>query len=428
MNTEKMLASRAATRARRAQQTLKVRELKIVTSSLSSKQKKQIEQTFIEAKWLYNSILSVGVFDYKISAHGVHVKLPNGNLEPRRLTSLPAHVKQTIQEQLQANVKSLATAKARGRLVGALKYKSRIDALEYKTGDIRINGNKVLLPKVGWVRVRGTHQLGEEIANARLVRRPGGYYLMVTSLSQKEPEKSPNLDPIGLDFGIKTHVTLSDGREWNLSVEEPERLKRLQRKLQRQVKGSKNREKTLASLRRSYERLSNQKTEAANQLVASLKNHSQVVYQDEALAQWKRRPGYGRVIQHSAMGRVKASLSRLPQAVMLDRWAPTTQLCPKCGSLNKLSLSVRVYVCECGYSDRRDVHAARNMLVLSQLSEAAETPVERGGAPVDWKTTVARIANHKSSRVEAGNTIIIGQSESTSSEAAAETRLSSAVA
>ncbi len=428
MNTEKMLATRAETRARRAQQTLKVRELKIVTASLSSKQKKQIEQTFVEAKWLYNSILSIGVFDYKISTHGVHVKLPNGKLEPRQLTCLPAHVKQTVQEQLQSNVKSLATAKARGRLVGALKYKSRIDALEYKTGDIRINGNKVLLPKVGWVRVRGTRQLGEEIANARLVRRPGGYYLMVTSLSQKQPEKPPILEPIGLDFGIKTHVTLSDGREWSLSVEEPERLKRLQRKLQRQVKGSKNREKTLALLSRSYERLSNQKTEAANQLVASLKNHSQVVYQDEALAQWKRRPGFGRVIQRSAMGRVKAKLSRLPQAVMLDRWAPTTQLCSKCGSLNKLPLSVRFYVCECGYSERRDVHAARNMLVLSQLSEAADSPAERGGAPVDWKTAVARIASHKSSQVEAGNTTTENQSKSTSSEAAAETRLSSAVA
>ena len=84
--------------------------------------------------------------------------------------------------------------------------------------------------------------------------------------------------------------------------------------------------------------------------------------------------------------------------------------------------------CLCGYSEQRDLHAARNILLLATVGGFEKTPAERGDAPVDWKATVARIASHKSSQVEAGNTTTYKQAGSTSSEAAAETRLSSAVA
>ena len=388
-STEKMLASRQATAARRAQQILRVRELKI--TRLPKTQLEKLDRMFLEAKWLRNSIVARGVFDYKLSVDGVHVKLPSGELEPRVLTVLPAHVKQTIQSNLQANVKALASAKRAGRIAGAIRFTDRVNSLEFKTGDVKIEGKRALIPKLGRVRVAGTNQLGDEIANVRLIRRASGYYLLVASLYAKpEAEKLPEGEPVGLDFGIKTHITMSNGREWNLAVEEPERLRRLQRKLQRQVKGSNNYEKTLSQLNRCYERLSHLKDEAANQFVASLKDHSLVAFQDENLRGWKAQRGYGKVVHHSAMGRVKTRLRRLPQAIMVDRFAPTTQYCPKCSSLNKLPLGKRQYECECGYSEQRDLHAAQNMLLFAQdWCRVGLTPAERGEAPVERKASAA---------------------------------------
>ena len=72
-STEKMLASRQATAARRAQQILRVRELKI--TRLSKTQLEKLDRMFLEAKWLRNSIVAHGVFDYKLSVDGVHVKI-----------------------------------------------------------------------------------------------------------------------------------------------------------------------------------------------------------------------------------------------------------------------------------------------------------------------------------------------------------------
>lgn len=224
------------------------------------------------------------------------------------------------------------------------------------------------------------------------------------SITSWAPETKPKpvKEPLGLDFGIKTHVTLSDGRDWNLIVEETERHKRLQRKLQRQTKGSNRYEKTLSQLGRSYERLSNRKDEAAAKLVSELSGHVLVAYQDEQLAKWKRR--YGRSIQHSALGRVKQRLALLPQGVKLDKWAPTTKLCPSCGCLNDLDLSERTYRCDCGYSQQRDVHAARNMLLLAAMGGwEANTPGEPGSASVEGGASAGELVSTVSTPCETGN-------------------------
>ena len=48
--------------------------------------------------------------------------------------------------------------------------------------------------------------------------------------------------------------------------------------------------------------------------------------------------------------------------IKIDKWYPSSQLCSDCGSKKKLSLSERVYKCECGLSIDRDINAAINIL------------------------------------------------------------------
>ena len=48
---------------------------------------------------------------------------------------------------------------------------------------------------------------------------------------------------------------------------------------------------------------------------------------------------------------------------------PTTKYCPQCGKLKKdINLSDRIYECTCGYHEDRDVHAARNMILLFKIT------------------------------------------------------------
>ena len=87
------------------------------------------------------------------------------------------------------------------------------------------------------VLVRGVDQLKnvDEYANAVLLKKPDGYYVKLTCYINKSKLNSINTNEqeIGLDFGIKTNITTSEGKKINVSVEESERLKMLQKKLQR---------------------------------------------------------------------------------------------------------------------------------------------------------------------------------------------------
>ena len=72
-------------------------------------------------------------------------------------------------------------------------------------------------------------QIADELANANLVKKPDGYYLKVTAFINKENYNfiRTNGKEIGLDFGIKSNITTSEGEKLDVQVEESERLKRL---------------------------------------------------------------------------------------------------------------------------------------------------------------------------------------------------------
>ncbi len=125
----------------------------------------------------------------------------------------------------------------------------------------------------------------------------------------KEQEK--NGKEIGLDFGIKTSITTSEGEKLDVSVEESDRLKKLQKEMSRRVKGSNNRRKTVRLIQREYQKLSNQKEDKANKIVSKLKAYDRIAMQDEQISGWHKGL-FGKQVQHSCLGLVKAKLKALP--------------------------------------------------------------------------------------------------------------------
>ena len=68
------------------------------------------------------------------------------------------------------------------------------------------------------------------------------------------------------------------------------------------------------------------------------------------------------------MGIIKSKLKQLPQTIILDKWIPTTKLCPKCQTINKhITLKDRIFKCGCGYEFDRDIHSAKNMIAIKNL-------------------------------------------------------------
>lgn len=110
--------------------------------------------------------------------------------------------------------------------------------------------------------------------------------------------------------------------------------------------------------------------------------------QDEMIHNW-HSGWFGKHVQVSILGRLKARLVNHPRVCVVDKKCATTQLCPECGALNKHTLDKRVYHCSCGYSEDRDVHSAKNMLVfgMDEHNVVKSPGVERISTPVEHKAS-----------------------------------------
>ena len=414
----KIAQTRQATKKRRQFQAAKTYQLKIVANKLSVKQEYALDQAFLQAKWFINDVIDHledgKLSNYVSSTKEVNVRLGSDSDEydERNLTHLAAQVKQAIVDRIGDSLSALKALKGNGRRVGRLRYVKEVDSLplnQYGNTHKIVNGSTMHIVKIGRVRVRGLQHIPQdaEITTATLNRKPDGYYVHLTVFIPVALDTSWETAPdIGIDLGIADTLINSAGEKFRVRVETSSRLKGLQRKLSRQKKGSRNYTKTVQEIRREYQRLSNVKNDHANKIVRSLLDSSGIVYmQDEMVHQW-HSGWFGKQVQVSILGRLKAKLVRHPRVCVINRSCATTQLCPNCGAMNKHALDQRVYRCKCGYSEDRDIHSAKNMLIfgMDEQNIVKSPGVERISTPVEWKASAVESEDSMVSLCdEAGN-------------------------
>ena len=281
-------------------------------------------------------------------------------------------------DSVKTDVSNLAKAKKAGLKVGRLQYKHECNEINLKqfgnTYKIKAH-NKISVQNIGVLVVNGLEQIDldeVEFANAKLIKKPSGFYIHLTMYSKKQPQPMTEKEVLGLDMGIKDQLTFSNGVKVNFYLEESEQLKGLMRKLSRQAKGSNQYKQTLNRIKRIFEYMDNKKSDVANKLNHVLKQNYIICFQDELLNSWKRKKSkhkfsFGKQVQHGILGRVKDKLKKNGSNIMLESSVPTTQTCPECGSLTKHSLDKRKYHCNhCGFENAdRDIHSANMMVLLS---------------------------------------------------------------
>ena len=107
--------------------------------------------------------------------------------------------------------------------------------------------------------------------------------------------------------------------------------------------------------------MTNKKNDLANKIVHDLTDEKIYVMQDEQISKWKHQ--FGKKIQHSVLGRVKQKLMNNPNHVVISSTLTTTKVCRNCGKYHdEMTLSDRVFRCDCGVEEDRDIHASKNMI------------------------------------------------------------------
>ena len=386
---KRIAQSQKETRNRRKNMDVLVRKVKIQRNKLSSSQREKLDRLFLEGKWLYNTALAHDQFDEKFRKslnHTAEVKLPGGEIEIRKLEVLGGQLQQGILSRMRDNIKGLAALKKKGHKVGSLGFISEMNSIPLKQfgGTHKIRGSKMKIANIpGWMRVRGLNQFtdADEFSSAVLIRKGKDFYVALTIYRNKDEHSSlatKKFSPdttIGLDMGVSTSITFSDGSSVTARVEESDRLKRLSRKLARQEKGSKAFAQTKELIEKEHQKVVNKRNDAGNKVSSWILGHEHVFMQDENISSWRRKYSKARgsrSVQYGILGRVKARLVDHPRVTVLKRHVATTATCV-CGEKTPHSLDKRTFSCpQCGYTAPRDVHAAKNMYRLATKENIKE--------------------------------------------------------
>ena len=363
--------------SRHQNMTCKTFDVKIQENSLSKQQKEALTRMFLEQKWYKNYILNwikqseenkISKFDTKQT--NITKKDKDMNDVEVQILYLSAQSRQCLVSRMLANTKTIKILTSKGlQKGGCLRFSKEETIIVLKQYGV---SHKILSSKrikIAGIRkpliVNGLKQFtgidGVEYANARLIHRATGYYVQFVCYVPKETKQYIN-QTIGVDFGCETAFTLSNGEKIQASVQESDRLKRLQRELNRKTKGSKNYVKCVNKIRKEHQKNTNRKNDIANKVVGKLTSYKTVVIQDEQLKRW-HKSGHGKKVQHSVLGRVKSKLKTKPNVVVLDKFIPTTKVCVECGCYHdEIRVWDRTFKCNCGVEMDRDVHAAMNMV------------------------------------------------------------------
>ena len=278
----------------------------------------------------------------------------------------------------------------KGRKVGFPKFKAKGRAtpkFAYGTGCfglVKDDPKALKLPRIG--RVHCMENVAALVGDAKVKRmtvsrRAGRWYASLTVERDDTPAKRPTKGgAVGVDLGVKTLATLSDGAviENPRYLKKSERkLKRAQKSLSRKVQGSNRRAKARMKVARLHAHVANQRLDAMHKLTTRLaETFSDISIEDLHVAGMVKNHHLANSIMDAAFGEFRRQLEYKTTRTgarlhVVDRWYRSSKTCSGCGSVKaKLSLSERTYKCDsCGLTMDRDLNAAINIKVAGSAPE-----------------------------------------------------------
>ena len=258
--------------------------------------------------------------------------------------------------------------KVKGTGFPKFKKKNVLDSF-YLEGSIRISGNWIKLPKIGWVR--SYEQLPPvKPKNVVISKRAGNWYIAF-KIDVTPETTSKTRDCIGVDIGINTLATMSDGTT-HPNPKSYRRAKRklakLQKELCRRQKGGKNREKTKLKLAKVHKCIAEVRADNLHKLTNHLaKNHGEVRIENLNVSGMLKNHKLAGAIADGGFYEFRRQLKYKcdwygSKLTLIDQWYPSSQICSSCGHKQKMPLSKQTYECSnCGISVDRDLNAAINL-------------------------------------------------------------------
>ena len=342
----------------------------------NKEQQRKLAIQFGHARFVYNRYRAWREQSYKETDKGLSYHQTAVALTELKKAPEFDWLKEADSQVLQQKLKDLDTA-YQNFFAGQAKYpnfksKRGKQTIRYPQR-FKVDGKKIYLPKVGWVKFKQHRPLEGEMKNCTVMKTKSGKYFVSIQSELEIDEPALTGSEVGLDLGLNHFATLSTGQK----IENPKYLRKaekklikLQRRLARKKKGSNGWEKARLKVARQHEKISNQRADFLHKASRKLVNECSLIkIENLNVAGMLKNHHLAKAIADVGWHKFKQMLEYKGGwygcvIEQVDRFFASSKICHHCHHKNgDLELKDRIWICpQCGTEHDRDENAAINIL------------------------------------------------------------------
>ncbi len=342
-----------------------------------------LSKTFGCVRFIYNWGLALKSKYYQENKKGISIFEIDKKIVELKNSEETKWLKEVNSQSLQQSLKHLDSAftKFFKEKKGYPKFKSKYDKQSFcnpQNTEIDFENNLIWIPKFKKsIKCIFHRQFEGKVKSSTVSKSKSGKYF-ISILVEVNEELSNKQEPqenltLGIDLGIKTYATFSNG----IKIENPKhlkkkikKLKRIQKQHSRKKKNSKNREKSRIKLVKIYEKVTNSRQDFLHKLTSSIiknQDYTSFAIEDLNISGMIKNHKLAQHIQDCAWGTFRQFLEYKASwggknVLVVGRFEPSSKMC-SCGWMNKeLKLKDRFWICNsCGITHDRDILASNNI-------------------------------------------------------------------
>ncbi len=345
-----------------------------------------LEATLTECCWLYNHLLEQRKNAWAqnkqyLSFQSQSASLPFLKVDRPALETVYAQVLTNVTARVDLAFKAFFRRLKAGEKPGYPRFKSesRYDSFTFPQNGFKVVDGKLSLSKIGRIRIK-LHRPIEGAIKTCSIKRTATDKWFVSFSCEVTPNPLPaSSEQIGIDLGLKSFATLSDGSKIanpRFFKKEEKVLAKAQRKFSKQEKGTPERAWTRKVVARVHERIANRRHNFCHQTARKLVNaFGLIVVEDLSIKDMQKNSfrslnkSIGDAAWRMLLDLLSFKAAEAGREVVRVNPAYTSRTCSCCGSRRELKMSERVFECFCcGLTLDRDHNAALNILRLGTQS------------------------------------------------------------
>ena len=350
----------------------------------TAEQKVMFAKTFGCCRKIWNLMLSDKIEYYQNNGTMLHITPAAYKDQYPFLKDVDSLALANVQLNLQNAYKAFFSKKAKFPKYKSAKHSRKSYTTNNQGGTVSVCSNGIRLPKIGTIKAKIHRTAPDEwvVKSATVSQEPDGtYYVSVLYVYEiTKPVPAAVSSAIGLDYKSDGLYMDSEGNCADMPHyfrNSQKKLARAQRRLSRKTgnkKGSvksKNYLKQQNRVNKIYRHSANQRKDYLHKISTGIANRYDAVCVEDLNMRSMSNKGFrnGKATLDNGYGMFRDMLEykltdRGKYFIKIDKWYPSSQLCPMCGSLHPemKDLSRRIFTCECGYTADRDMNAAKNIL------------------------------------------------------------------